>query len=639
MAVTLSLFAGAGAQFLDNNGVMLSGGLIYTYVAGTTTPLAAYTSSTGNIALANPIVLDASGRVPTGQIWLTYGQGYKFIVKTSTGTLIGTYDNIPSADLPPLVNNAASISYEQGATVTAGNFTIGETYLINFIGTTNFQSIGAVSNTVGIYFTATGVGSGTGTAQVSRTVQAKLQESVSVKDFGAVGDGITDDTEAIQAAIDSGKSIFFPEASYMASGLTVSTPGQVLYATGNTQIFKNAAGTLITVSASFVEFNGLIFDGSNYAGDNIVATGNNFRLINCASRFAADRAVLATGSRTQIVGTNNIYQTRDTTATGYDIELGLSGTATLYHVITGIYTSQATGGILMVSTGTAAITSSQFGKLTLEAGGSPTGSGAPAVIGNRIIGDVTINQSGGRYSSNSFGANITVTSDGAFGFFGVDNALVVGATVTGTISNATLNPTQRLTSQRSGLAASVNVFNQASDNVTKFGDDNSTYSIIAAGGSGFFFNVTGSTLAQLYSGGFRPQADGTLNLGTAAQRWDTVFATTGTINTSDARLKEDVCDLKLAERNVALKCKSLIKSYRFKDGKRVHIGILAQELEAAFASEGLDAHDYGLFCYDEWKTQPAQLDDEGNVLVPGIDAGDRYGVRYEELFMFILGAM
>jgi hypothetical protein len=128
-------------------------------------------------------------------------------------------------------------------------------------------------------------------------------------------------------------------------------------------------------------------------------------------------------------------------------------------------------------------------------------------------------------------------------------------------------------------------------------------------------------------------------LGTAAQRWDTVFATTGTINTSDARLKEDVCDLKLAERNVALKCKSLIKSYRFKDGKRVHIGILAQELEAAFASEGLDAHDYGLFCYDEWKTQPAQLDDEGNVLVPGIDAGNRYGVRYEELSMFILGAM
>jgi hypothetical protein len=227
MAVTLSLFAGAGAQFFDNNGVMLSGGLVYTYAAGTTAPLAAYTSNTGSTALANPIVLDAAGRVPTGEIWLTYGQGYKFTVKTSTGTLIGTYDNIPSAALPPLVNDAVSIAYEQGATVTAGNFIIGETYLITFIGSTNFQSIGATSNTVGVYFTATGVGSGTGTAQVSRTVQTKLQESVSVKDFGAVGDWNgtqtspgtgTDDTLAIQAAIDycitNGAGLFFPPGRY-----------------------------------------------------------------------------------------------------------------------------------------------------------------------------------------------------------------------------------------------------------------------------------------------------------------------------------------------------------------------------------------------------------------------------------------
>ena len=227
MAVTLSLFAGAGAQFLDNNGVMLSGGLVYTYAAGTTTPLAAYTSNTGDTALANPIVLNASGRVPTGEIWLTYGQGYKFTVKTSTGTLIGTYDNIPSAALPPLVNNAVSIAYEQGASVTAGNFIIGQTYLITFIGTTNFQSIGAVSNTVGIYFTATGVGSGTGTAEVSRTVEAKLQETISVKDFGAIGDWNgtqtspgtgTDDTLAIQDAIDycvlNGAGLFFPPGRY-----------------------------------------------------------------------------------------------------------------------------------------------------------------------------------------------------------------------------------------------------------------------------------------------------------------------------------------------------------------------------------------------------------------------------------------
>ena len=68
--VSLSIFGGVGAQFFDNNGVILSGGKIYTYEAGTTTPLATYTSSTGNTAHTNPIVLDAAGRVPAGgEIW------------------------------------------------------------------------------------------------------------------------------------------------------------------------------------------------------------------------------------------------------------------------------------------------------------------------------------------------------------------------------------------------------------------------------------------------------------------------------------------------------------------------------------------------------------------------------------------
>jgi len=96
MAVYLSSFGGAGAQFFDNNGVPLSGGLIYTYAAGTTTPQATYTSNSGLIAQANPIVLDASGRVPSGEIWLSQLVTYKFVLQTSSGVTIGTYDNIGS---------------------------------------------------------------------------------------------------------------------------------------------------------------------------------------------------------------------------------------------------------------------------------------------------------------------------------------------------------------------------------------------------------------------------------------------------------------------------------------------------------------------------------------------------------------
>jgi hypothetical protein len=92
--VTLSIFAGVGAQLFDNNGNPLSGGKLETYQAGTSTPLTTYTSNTGNTAHTNPIVLDSAGRVPGGEIWLNYAYLYKFVVKTSAGVLIATYDNI-----------------------------------------------------------------------------------------------------------------------------------------------------------------------------------------------------------------------------------------------------------------------------------------------------------------------------------------------------------------------------------------------------------------------------------------------------------------------------------------------------------------------------------------------------------------
>jgi hypothetical protein len=92
--VTLSIFAGVGAQLFDDSGNVLTGGKIYTYEAGTTVPLTTYTSSAGNIAHPNPIILNAAGRVPTGEIWLEFTQLYKFVVTTSADVLIATYDNI-----------------------------------------------------------------------------------------------------------------------------------------------------------------------------------------------------------------------------------------------------------------------------------------------------------------------------------------------------------------------------------------------------------------------------------------------------------------------------------------------------------------------------------------------------------------
>jgi len=109
MAFNLSAFAGAGAQFFDNNGDILSGGLLYVYTAGTTTPVTTWTSNSGAVANTNPIVLDSAGRVPN-EIWLNSGVTYKFVLKTSTGVTIGTYDNIPAIDDPTVFNNLITVT-------------------------------------------------------------------------------------------------------------------------------------------------------------------------------------------------------------------------------------------------------------------------------------------------------------------------------------------------------------------------------------------------------------------------------------------------------------------------------------------------------------------------------------------------
>jgi len=92
MAVNLSPI-GNGFQFFNNDGLPLNAGKIYTYQAGSTTPLATYTDSSGLIANTNPIILGTDGRPPS-TIWLTEGFFYKFVLKTSADVTIQTYDNL-----------------------------------------------------------------------------------------------------------------------------------------------------------------------------------------------------------------------------------------------------------------------------------------------------------------------------------------------------------------------------------------------------------------------------------------------------------------------------------------------------------------------------------------------------------------
>lgn len=106
VAVSYSALAGAGDQFFDNSGNILTGGFIYTYLAGSTTPATTYQSSAGVATNANPIELDSAGR-PPAEIWLATSSNYKFVITNATGSQSRTYDNVPgvarAADLADFI--------------------------------------------------------------------------------------------------------------------------------------------------------------------------------------------------------------------------------------------------------------------------------------------------------------------------------------------------------------------------------------------------------------------------------------------------------------------------------------------------------------------------------------------------------
>jgi hypothetical protein len=150
------------------------------------------------------------------------------------------------------------------------------------------------------------------------------------------------------------------------------------------------------------------------------------------------------------------------------------------------------------------------------------------------------------------------------------------------------------------------------------------------------------------SNGSGATSDNSYDLGSASTRWKVVFAGTGTINTSDANTKQDIAELDAVEKRVAVRIKYLIKKYRFKDAvaqkgdaARIHVGVVAQEVEAAFVAEGLDPTRYALFCSDTWYEvdgkvsvdSPYTADTEGAVEVT------RLGLRYDELLAFVIAAL
>lgn len=149
----------------------------------------------------------------------------------------------------------------------------------------------------------------------------------------------------------------------------------------------------------------------------------------------------------------------------------------------------------------------------------------------------------------------------------------------------------------------------------------------------------GFTTAKL----FCPENNNLYDLGAAGVRWREIFAVNGTINTSDAREKQQTRDISDSEKLVSTKLKKLLKAYKWNnaveekgENARIHFGVIAQDVKEAFESEGLDASKYGVFCYDKWESTEGIIEENGSISASPIKAGNSYGIRYNELFAFIL---
>ena len=317
MAVNLSPVGGVAAQFFNNNGTPLAGGLLYSYAAGTTTPQATYTSSTGAIFSTNPIVLDSGGRIPSGgEVWLSGGISYKFALYDASSVLIATWDNITGINSNFLNFNALN----EVQTATAGQtvFTLVNAYspgtntlqvfvdgVNQYVGSTYSYaetSSTSVTFSAGLHVgalvkftTAVTMSAGTtnaslvtynpaGTGAVATTVQTKLRESVSVLDFGADSTGATYSDAAITSALLTGARVYFPAGTYKIKTNIVVNSNAYVYGDGPFKSTINCEATAF--SGVFLSVRGRTTVENIGLVSNTTAIGTGIRVFDSGGEYS-----------------------------------------------------------------------------------------------------------------------------------------------------------------------------------------------------------------------------------------------------------------------------------------------------------------------------------------------------------------
>lgn len=713
MAVNLSPYGGVGAQFLDNSGNVLTGGKIFTYAAGTTTPQASYINSTGAIPHSNPIILDASGRVPGGEIWLTDGLNYKFVLTDSNNVLIATYDNVAGINS----NFVNFVNQQEIQTATAGqtvfnlntvNYTPATNSLSVFVDGVNQYGPGAQyayletdSDTVtfvnglhvgaSVKFTTSQLNS-SGAADASQvsydppfansvltTVEDKLAQTVSVKDFGAVGDGVTDDTSAIQAALSASYHVTIPAGMTCLVSASITVPNKTrlefLGGLGNSQGAMPASylimDSTMTTPAIIISERGTVDGGGvlgqvGNTGDGVQLAGNSATLRN--------HIVCQAGRDGVRVGTDGVYANCNSTVLEY-VKAKNNGRHGFYiHDGVSVGPADANAGTLLqceaddngadgirlghcfwvsvinclteVNTGYGLYLSG-IGNATYPECRWATIVGGDFNEGNNSTVNVDQVYDSSYFStfinpdSNQFPTNTTTTGLQGAGvrsqygaasktsFYGGtfytsannEHPVSIDGGASGTTFNGLTLRKKTTGTNGNGIGLGWSISSGGTNPYVQAGEIKVTQNTTDQYGMTFNVYRNGALPAMEINANaytFRPLTDNTWSLGSSGFRWYVVYAATGIINTSDARAKNTIAELTLSEQAVARKLKTLVRTFKLNDNRqKTHVGVIAQDVVAAFESEGLDPMNYAIVDYSE----------------------DCYGVRYDQLLAFIIGAM
>ena len=729
--------------FITGTNRPLAGGLMYTYKAGTTDPATTYSDDAGTTN-TNPIVLDSDGQC---DLFLDDAVSYRIILKNSAGVTQFDKDRIASLGSTQFqsFNSIAALRLRSGTTIANAAKTLGY-YAAGDGGGNSFywDSTSVATDNGGTVIKPTSVsGAGRWLAVDTSYITPEM--------FGAYGDGIHDDTEAINKAIaalsasgggvlyfdgiyrltenatgttqtrftissDNVTLVFLSKAKFLVksdSAITIifALAGVSYFKTIGTLHVESDASTPYTTTGAYGAKALVIYNANGKSSEHIniekvlVTRGSGGVFISNA--YAASNRV--TNISIGEIRTFDVTYGFNAQNNGDGVDIGLVYTHNAYrsYFAYGCESHRANvearsphtaGTPLNLTTysvaegGSGVNTDDMVINLSVSNGGLEATIAAIRNIGDggasqkvsniqlRIHTDYTpttvlalfnFDTDGGSASATAFAAKIEnifiecntplattplvyspcswitrptviwlgmscatttqirsyqqivdfrVTKKGSQ-YFLDDIVLENNVSLTWLSTSNVITPLAKLDASNNTLYGAAN--------------STATYTALYGGTGGVYFNVNGASRFQATDSQFRPQADNSYSLGNGSQRFSVVYAGTGTINTSDERLKQQISD------DLAPELKAWAKvnfcKYKFNDaveikgdGARWHIGVIAQQVKEAFESEGLDPFAFGILCYDEWSAEEEVLDDNGAVINNKREAGNRYGVRYEE---------